>query len=199
MEFANGSRAGNGTGFWLLKRCLRHALDPRSLPLMDQKACLFLHEKDGEMGMLLRNKISVSMKEVEYESSIAFTSKDIIATSCQCPAGGVDNERAVCVHNLPVMYQLVMLLDDVLAEHILVELCSRWNSDIEDCVKKDGKDDQLRNDIEVLMQQSGQSAERIKEAKEKQTIAEMLDTSYATSTQRSKKILPPPDVKKLRA
>jgi hypothetical protein len=199
VEFANGSRAGNGTGFRLLKRCLRHALDPRTLPLMDQKACLFIHEKDGEMGLVIRNKISASMKEVEYESTIAFTSKDIIATSCECPAGGAKNERAVCVHNLPVMYQLVMLLDDGLAEHILVELCSKWNTDIEQCVKDDDKSDQLRNDIEILMRQSGQTTEMINEAKRKLTIAEMLQTSFATSTQRTKTIPSPPDVKKLRA
>ena len=103
-------------------------MDPRTLPLTDQKARLFIHDKDGEMGLVLNNKVSASMKDTEYEVEIAFTKKEILATRCQCHAGGEKNERVVCVHNLPLIYQLNMLLDDGLAQHLLVELCSRWSA-----------------------------------------------------------------------
>ena len=147
LEFANGSRASSG--YSLLKRCLRHSFDPKAMPIMEQKASLFIHNKDGEMGMVLENKIPASMKDVEYDVSLAFTSKDLLATRCECQAGGEKSERVVCVHALPVLYQLTMLLDDGLAEHLLVELCSRWNTELEDLNEKEGKCEQLREDIVV--------------------------------------------------
>ena len=61
IDFANGSRAGSG--FRLLKRCLRHALDPKAFPLMENDACLFINEEDGEMGLVLNNKVGESMKD----------------------------------------------------------------------------------------------------------------------------------------
>ena len=120
-----------------MKRCLCHALDPRAFPLINQKVSIFQSNKDGTLGLVLQNKVSASTKESEYKSMIAFTSKDILATKCQCHAGGKNEERVVCVHNLPLIYQLVMLLDHGLVEHIMIELCSRWNTDIEQCIMND--------------------------------------------------------------
>ena len=136
------------------------------------------------------------MKEADqYETMIAFTSKEIIATKCQCCAGGECNERVVCVHNYPVLYQLVMLLDDGLLEHLLVELCSKWNTNIEECVEKDGKTVEVRDSIEILIMQDGQSEDNINVAKAKPTIAEMLALVYRYP--KIKKIPSSPDVKKL--
>ena len=56
VEFANSSRVS--AGFRLLKRCLRHALDPKTHPLMEQSASFFIHDKDGELGLVLKNKIN---------------------------------------------------------------------------------------------------------------------------------------------
>ena len=89
VEFANGSRASSG--FRLLKRCLRHSFDPKAQSIMNKKATLFIHDKDDEMGIVLENTIPASMKDDEYEVKLALTSKDLIATKCQCHTGG-DNE-----------------------------------------------------------------------------------------------------------
>ena len=40
-----------------------------------------------------------------------------------------------------------MILDDRLAAHLLVELCSRWNTELEDLNKKEGKCKQIHEDI----------------------------------------------------
>ena len=96
IVFANGSWASSG--FRLLKRCLHHTFDPKVPSIMNQKASLFIHEKDREMGIKLENKIAASMKDDEYEVVLALTSKDLVATKCECHASCIDKERVVCVH-----------------------------------------------------------------------------------------------------
>lgn len=44
------------------------------------------------------------MKDAEYKVTTAFTKDELIASKCECHAGGRDNERVVCVHTLPVIY-----------------------------------------------------------------------------------------------
>ena len=43
-----------------------------------------------------------------------------------------------------------MLLDNGLTEHLLVELCSRWNSDLEDLVENKNKNDEMRDGVTML-------------------------------------------------
>ena len=178
VEFANGSRTSSG--FCLLKRCLRHSFDPKARSIMNTNATLFLHEEDGEMGIVLENAIPASMKDDKYDVVLAFTSKDLVATKCQCHAGGDNEERVVCVHALPLLFQLTMLLDDGLAEHLLVELCSRWNTDLEELVKDENKYEQMRNDIGMLMRHNAENENKIKMAMSQLTVSDMLNTMYAT-------------------
>lgn len=109
----------------LLKRCLCHSFDPKCPPLMETTATTFIRNKEDNVGLVLNNKITASMKDVEYEVSTTFTKNDLLATKYGCHADSHDKERVLCVHTLPLIYQLIMFLDDGLAEHILVELCSR--------------------------------------------------------------------------
>ena len=126
VNFASNARVGSG--YRLLKRCLRHALDPKAPPLHETKATIFISDDGGvdekEIGLILTNKVSASMKDAAYCSTVAFTCDKIQCAKCECQAGASTKERVLCVHNLPLIYQLVMLLDDGLAEHILIELCS---------------------------------------------------------------------------
>ncbi len=197
IDFAGKSRVGN-TSFRLLQRCLRHSLDPKTPVLENNMAYLFSNKEDGEIGLVLSNRVPASMKDIEYNTTVAFTSNEIKSTRCNCIAGGSNKERIICVHNLPVIYQMVMLLDDGLAEHLLVELCSRWHPDLEAMINSEGKIDKVRKDIIVLMQSAGLSPTQIQASKEKPTVKGMLDHMFATGTQRGKKIPPPPSVKDLR-
>ncbi len=195
VNFASKARVG--TGYRLLKRCLRHALDPKASPIDNTKATIFVNtntQNEQKFGLILTNRIVASMKDAAYESTIAFTCDEIVCARCECQAGASNEERVLCVHNLPLIYQLVMLLDDGLAEHILIELCSRWESGLEDKIVADGKAENVRTDILTLMATAGVDVKLAKEP----TIKELLDKSFATGTQRAKRIPPAPPVRNLR-
>ena len=135
------------------------------------------------------------MKDTEYQVVVAMPKKDLVGAKCECHAGGDESERVVCVHTLPIIYQLTMLLDDGLAEHVLIELCSRWNTELEASIKDVHE---FRKDIEILMRHHGEDDLTIMNAMNKLTIKEMLDSIYATGTQKKKKTPLPPEYKKLR-
>ena len=165
---------------------------------MEQKASLFIDEKDGEVGLLLENDVPASMKDAQYKVKCAFTKDKLLACKCQCHAGGDKNQRVVCVHTLPVIYQLTMLLDDGLAEHLLIELCSRWDTDLEDIVEENDLFSQMRKDIKLLMRHNGDSEAKIKKVMSQPTIHDILQAGYATGTECQKKIPRPPAARKLR-
>ena len=54
-----------------------------------------------------------------------------------------------------------MLLDDGLGEHMLVELCSRWTTDLERMVKAQGRFEEMKNNIEALMRHCGETEQKI--------------------------------------
>lgn len=118
VELAYGSRADSG--FRLLRRCARHAMDTKAKNLIDTDAKLF-KTKEGKAGILLQNKVQASMKSTAYNTYAAFTATELIACKCSCPCGGEGNERIVCVHILPLIFQLSLLLVEGLAENILLE------------------------------------------------------------------------------
>ena len=88
------------------------------------------------MGMVLENKVLALKKDDEYNVTFAFTNKNLISAKCSCHSGGHDDERVSCVHSLPLLYQFAMLLENGLAEHMLVDLCSQWNTKLKDLVQK---------------------------------------------------------------
>ena len=90
-----------------------------------------------------------------YASSVAVTRNSLVATSCTCKAGSHGLERGVCVHNLPLILQLVLLLVDGLANHMLVELCQRWTSHLESKLDGLGKSEMTKKAILTLMKANG--------------------------------------------
>jgi hypothetical protein len=83
------------------------------------------------------------MKAQVYDTTIAITVNNMLATKCRCKSGSKDGDRVVCIHNLPVAYKVTELLYDGLAEHILLELtsyiaslCQQWANDIKSLVKE---------------------------------------------------------------
>ena len=101
----------------------------------------------GELGIILDTKISVSMKNNQYPSTVAATRKNIVACWCLCISGcqkineigdDVDKKHkpVVCMHINPLLFQLLVFLCKGFAQHFLVELFNRWSASIEDTVKK---------------------------------------------------------------
>ena len=58
VDFAFGSRIGSG--YRLLRRCVRHAMDPKISSLLNENVRVFRYK--GNLGLILKNKIPASMR-----------------------------------------------------------------------------------------------------------------------------------------
>jgi hypothetical protein len=76
--------------------------------------------------------IPASMKNDVYKTGIVATAKDILCCKCSCKCGSDGKERIVCVHNLPLLFLLTLLLFEDLAEHMLLEFAACMDSNIWD-------------------------------------------------------------------
>jgi len=126
-KFCGGSRADHGER--LKKRALRHALDPKSPPL-DCGGHGALVRYNDQIGLLISQTMSPSYhQDVDYRPIVVFTSEDLLAASddSDCKAGPTNECRHICVHILPLLVELTLLLFDGLAEHLLVELAAQWH------------------------------------------------------------------------
>ena len=126
--------AGNcrvDSGYCLMQRCIRHATDSKFPSIDTQIAKLINH--NGELGIHLLALVPALMKNCcSYKSEIVLTPTKILCSKCTCPCGSQNNERTLCVHNLPLVYSLTLLLFRDLADHIIRELaacmrCNIWN------------------------------------------------------------------------
>jgi predicted transcriptional regulator len=118
-QFAQGSRVG--TGFRLCKRAVRHAMDPKSIDICTCSGQVFETE-NNKIGLVTTHKVKASMKQAVYNVQVALTSTDLLACTCTCKAGSVDQEKIVCVHILPVMFQIGQIMWKGLSKHLLVEI-----------------------------------------------------------------------------
>ena len=102
------------------------------------------------------NEVAASMKgNAYYASTVAVTKNSLCATKCTCKAGSHGLQRGVCVHNLPLIFRLILLLVDGLSNHILVELCQRWNSHLESKIDGLGKLEMVKRAVLLLMKSNG--------------------------------------------
>ena len=97
--------------------------------------------------MVLKSNVTASMRAVTYLPMAAVTSSgDLSAAMCNCKAGSCrPTDRGVCIHILPMLLQLSMLLFDGLAQNLLVELSHRWNEDLEKEIEESGKMDMIKD------------------------------------------------------
>ena len=183
IDFANGCRVDSG--YRLLQRCLRHAFDTKAEPLLNKKASLIL-VGDSKVGITLQNNISASMRDSMYDVEVCITHNELLACRCNCKCGCAGDNRVACVYVLPVLYQFTLLQHEGLAQHILIELCERWNTTLEDLIGDKKKS--VMMDIETLMRVEGDNNDRIELAIKKETIGEMLET-FAVGTERKKLVI----------
>ena len=59
--------------------------------------------------------IPASMKSEVYDVRVAVTADDVVCGECSYTTGSIEEQRIVCVHILPVVYLLSMLVCDGLA------------------------------------------------------------------------------------
>ena len=108
---------------------------------MDTKARLFTHDKDGETGVVVANKITRSTKTSGFKVmlALAVTQYVVLAIECECHADGSDNKKVVYVHTCSLLYEFTVLLDDASSEHLIVEQRSCWNPALENLVVTQGR------------------------------------------------------------
>ena len=74
VDFAYGSR--ECTGYRLLERTARHAVDPNMADISDMDCRLFVYK--GEIGIEFKGVVTASMKGCSYESCVSFTSSKLL-------------------------------------------------------------------------------------------------------------------------
>jgi hypothetical protein len=122
---AEGSRKDSGER--LLRRSMRHALDPQNPPLVGGEGGVVTIGE--EVGLRLKTNIRASMKNQAYIVELIVTATELKATHCTCKAGGCRKDRVACVHSAVVLLLLTILLYDGLADHILYELATIWKNE----------------------------------------------------------------------
>ena len=183
INFAQNSRvkSGEGTGFRLLERCVRHGHDPRMQSLFYSNVELIQVEESGDLGIVIGSKVPASMRGVQYDTITAHTVNDLLAVKCGCKSGSSGEEKVTCVHNTSLPYGITKLMYEGLAEHILIELTSciapllnTWNDNTTSSVKES---------IIHLMEASGESLCGIDQ--QCMTIDILLDR-FLTGTEKAK-------------
>lgn len=61
-------------------------------------------------------------------TQVIFTKDVIVSCTCTCKCGSHDDQRVVCVHILPIIYKITLLMYRGLAEHMLVEFRVHFQS-----------------------------------------------------------------------
>jgi hypothetical protein len=135
QNFADASRFHSG--FRLLKRAIRHAMDPQAASILSASGSVIQY--GSQVGLHLRHKVKASMKADVYSVEVSFTKSCIIACKCNCKAGSTERDKVVCVHILPVIYQVTLLLFDGLGEHTIIEWANYWNQNYENALDNECK------------------------------------------------------------
>jgi hypothetical protein len=81
-----------------------------------------------------------------YNVSVCFSSETIHSCECSCQCGSQQDERILCVHILPVLFQISRLTFECFAEHILVELASFIGT-----IDERNINEQNRNDLHQII------------------------------------------------
>ena len=165
LNMAVNARVHNGER--LIRRGIRHAMDQATPSIYSGKLTLGRYE--GEICIVIENKVRASMKNFEYNPKSAITPIHFVATECNCKAGScntptesialadVGRGRIICSHGMTLPVQLSLALYKGLAAHILSELRLRLKrDDIEDKFNGD-RLIILRRDITQLFRAAGKT------------------------------------------
>jgi hypothetical protein len=152
---------------------------------------------------VILDKITLSFKYGMYPVSTAFTGSTLLlANTSECKARAektkvYDDDRAwkhTCVHCLPVLYKLTILLIDEPGEHALVEFTSCFTRHSESLLDEVQSATAKASNL-LLMDASGFNTS---ESSLPATVCELLEAVTPVGTERGKDALPlPPDPMKL--
>jgi hypothetical protein len=123
IDIANRARH-EASGYRLLKRCIRHALDSGAVDIRKAHVSIVKVNDPMETGFLVVHKVKASMKQDIYDVKVCFTKSTVISCCCTCKCGGEGQQKILCIHILPILYQISLLVFEGLAKNILVELAA---------------------------------------------------------------------------
>ena len=124
LNFAFESRINSG--YRLLDRCARHAMDPKTPSLKDCEIEI-RQLQNGDVVFVIETDVYASMKKASYQVKVAVSKDKLLACQCNCKAGGQGRERVVCVHVLPVLLLMTIAICKSFGLHFLIELGVRWD------------------------------------------------------------------------
>jgi hypothetical protein len=126
----------------LLRRSIIHAVDQRSNKLSDKNTKCSIVTYNNTPAILICHQINASMRPAHHNVVVCFNKDMIIASKCDCQAGCFVNGRALCVHIIPILYQITLLLFDGLAETLIIEFANHWQQismDMDQIMKEEVK------------------------------------------------------------
>lgn len=186
IDFAHQYRSTNVIPHKLIRSCLRHANDPRARSILHEDITVFEH--DGEVGMFLQNVMPPSMDtNNEYFTRLAFSSTKIYCAECECDCSGkgTEDDRNICVHSLPLIYQLSRAFHEGIGVHFLIALAARWNDNIEKGIKQSGKYEEFRNMLLLMIIATIPPDSTMDKVVGPTSIKEILE-NYKASTEKEK-------------
>ena len=74
----------------------------------------------------MNNLVPASMNQNKSDVLLAFSSDELMACKCDYKYRGEGGQKIICVHILPIIFQLSLLVVEGLAENILLELRARF-------------------------------------------------------------------------
>jgi hypothetical protein len=185
VDFADVARLHKG--FRLIQRCIRHAIDPQTYSILF--ATVYIVDYNNKPCLLVHHRMEASMRNETHDVVVCFDDENIVACSCSCKVGGWKDHRIICVHVLPVIYQITLLLFDGMAEHVIVELSNHWRS-ITGTAREVSENDlaEIKNNILTIISASHLN---LPEYNDNTTIEELLH-SFNVGTEKAKRVIVPP-------
>ena len=188
IVMANNSRVH--TGERLLTRGLRHALDSGTRDILNGK--ITVAKQNGQVCMIVDNKILASMKSVHYSGSSAFNGEQLLATSCGCRAGCINRSvndlgksRVACTHSIARAIEVSQLFyrqNGAMTRQLLISLRSRIRKEGYDVCLDAAQMRRLKDDIILLIKATGNQPPILNA----QTSLLHLLNEFAASTDKAK-------------
>jgi hypothetical protein len=128
---------------------------------MVNKKIAILINHNGELGINLSAIVPASMKSCLYLSKIILTPIQRLCCKCTCSCGSPPKERTLCLHNLPLVYPLMLLLFWELPDHLIWEIsacmcCGLWQDSVWSAEKKMV----MKRNILLLLEAAGEQVNK---------------------------------------
>jgi hypothetical protein len=165
----------------LLRRAVTHAVDQRTDNILDDNTNGEVVTYDNQPAILVSHGMKASMRKSNYRAVVCFNSDTVIACQCDCKAGAFVNGKVLCVHILPIIYQITFHLFNGLAEHIITEVANQWNRLSVDM------DEDMKNDVKHHLMILKSATRHYDDGNEENINIETFLNQFLVGTERPKK------------